>query len=141
MFSLCNSMISCCGFCPWLGLQGPYATQVRAPNGYYVPVDTYKQTEWSNYSKVDVDATHESYEDGDLRGDLRTKIFLEDSLQSHTWRAVEGFNYEKYGFVYTSIGYVPEGSNLSHQYKIELPCASCTWYTALWSGCTHKKSS
>lgn len=94
MTCLINSITSCFGCCPWSNWE--YETQLRAPDGTYVPVDKERT---SDFEPNDSDT-------GSF-GDTRTDIYPAGSLnKNNSWKALKGFDYKKYGFVYSKIGWV-----------------------------------
>lgn len=135
MSSICNSLTSCFGCCPWSGIE--YTTQIRAPDGTYVPVDKYRQikTRHDNWSSEDSGSPY--LDKGDPRCDPRDDIYPADS-EEYCFKAVAGFNYERYGFVQSSIGWILPDSKLAEKYTWKR-CNQCSIFSALIYGCAHKK--
>jgi hypothetical protein len=90
MFNFCYSIISCCGYCPWIG------NKIEAPNGAYVPVDKWRENK--RIYRSSADTTGYSW-------DGRTRIYPKNatSVYSRSWRAVDNVDYSQFGFVLRTI--------------------------------------
>lgn len=127
MSAICNSIMTCFGFCPSSGGE-EYSTRVCAPNCSCVPVDIYRQTLWGDPTCSDSD-----YYPGHPDGDPRANVYPKDSMET-VYKAVKNFDYEKYGFVATNIGWVAPNTNLAIE-----NCPDCNVITRLMVNCTHSK--